>query len=365
VQFVLQNLFSISNKNLLLMSNLKKNMTIVIIFAAAILSFTLQATAQQSTGFKVLNDYKIASSGGWDYITVDGASKRVYVSHGTQVNVISTTGDSIGYIPNTTGVHGIALAHEFGKGFTSNGRSNSITVFDLKTLKVTGEIPLTAQNPDAIFYDDFSKKIITCNGGSKDLSFVDAATEKVVATVPLGEKLETAVSDGKGKIFVNGEDNATEYVVDATTFKQIASFKIDGGTSPSGLDIDRITNRLFISCGGNKTMVIMDASNGKTVATFPIGRTDGLVFDPSLKIAYASNGEGTITAVRELSADKFEFIENITTEPSARTIGIDLVTHHLFLPAAKSEPAPAPTTDNPRPRPKQIPGTFHVIEVGK
>jgi hypothetical protein len=131
------------------------------------------------------------------------------------------------------------------------------------------------------------------------------------------------------------------------------------------LDIDRKTNRLFISCGGSRTMVIMDASNGKTIATFPIGRTDGLVFDPALKIAYASNGEGTITAVRELSADKFEFIENITTEPSARTIGIDLVTHHLFLPAAKTEPAPAPTTDNPRPRPKQIPGTFHVIEVGK
>jgi hypothetical protein len=129
--------------------------------------------------------------------------------------------------------------------------------------------------------------------------------------------------------------------------------------------MDRKTNRLFIGCGDTKSMVIMDAANGKTVAKFPIGRTDGLVFDPILKIAYASNGEGTITAVKELNAGKFEFIENITTEPSARTIGIDLVTHHLFLPAAKTEPAPAPTTDNPRPRPKQVPGTFHVIEVGK
>ncbi|HTD41883.1 MAG TPA: hypothetical protein VK671_14745, partial [Mucilaginibacter sp.] len=140
---------------------------------------------------------------------------------------------------------------------------------------------------------------------------------------------------------------------------------IDGGSSPSGLDIDRETNRLFIGCGDSKTMVVMDASNGKTVGTFPIGRTDGLVFDPQLKIAYASNGEGTITAVKEISADKFELIENITTEPGARTIGIDLVTHHLYLPTAKFGATPAATTDNPRPRPQMVPGSFHVIEVGK
>jgi DNA-binding beta-propeller fold protein YncE len=237
-------------------------------------------------------------------------------------------------------------------------------VFDLKTLKATGEIALPAKNPDAIFYDDFSKKIITCNGGSHDLCFIDPVTEKVIGTVQLGEKLETAVSDGKGKIFVNGEDNSTVHVVDATTLKKITTYKIDGGSSPSGLDIDRKTNRLFIACGDSKTMVIMDASNGKTIAKFPIGRSDGLVFDPALKIAYASNGEGTITAVKEISADKFELIENITTEPGARTIGIDLVTHHLFLPTAKLE-AVAPTAENAHPRPKMVPGTFHVIEVGK
>jgi len=340
-------------------------------YAAALTMFGLAASipftswSQTSTGFKVLNDYKINSPGGWDYIIVDGANKRVYVSHGTQVNVISTTGDSLGYIPKTTGVHGIALVHDLNKGFTSNGRANSLTVFDLKTLTTTGEIALPVKNPDWIFYDDFSKKVITCDGGSHDLCFIDPATEKVVATVPLGEKLETAVSDGKGKIFVNGEDNSTVHVVDATTFKEITSYKIDGGSSPSGLDIDRKTNRLFIACGDSKTMVVMDASNGKTIATFPIGRTDGLVFDSKLKIAYASNGEGTITAVKEVNADKFELIENITTEPGARTIGIDLVTHHLYLPTAKFGTAPAATTENPRPRAPMIPGSFHVIEVGK
>jgi YVTN family beta-propeller protein len=327
----------------------------LLLSAGMVLPFT--GMAQHKTGFKVLADHPIKSPGGWDYITVDGANKRLYVSHGTQVNVLSITGDSIGYIPKTTGVHGIALVHALGKGYTSNGRLNTVSVFDLKTLVVSAEIPV-GQNPDAIFYDAFSKKIYTCNGRSKDMSVIDPATDKVVATIPLGDKLETAVSDGKGKIFVNGENTSTVFVVDATTFKQIASYKIDGGTAPSGLDIDPKTNRLFIACADSKTMVIMNAANGKTVAKFPIGDSDGLVFDPATKIIFAANTEGTISAVKELSADKFEFLENITTEPSARTIGIDLTTHHLFLPAAKTEPNPAGG------RPKQVPGSFHVIEVG-
>jgi len=340
-------------------------------YAAAIALFGVAAIvpqtgrSQNSTGFKVLNDYKINSPGGWDYILVDGANKRVYVSHGSQVNIISTTGDSLGVIPKTTGVHGIALVHSLNKGFTSNGRANSVTVFDLKTLATTGEITLPVKNPDAIFYDDFSKKIITCDGGSKDLCFIDPVTEKVVGTVPLGEKLETAVSDGKGKIYVNGEDNSVVHVVDANTLKEITSYKIDGGSSPSGLDMDRKTNRLFIACGDSKTVVVMDAANGKTVARYPAGRTDGLVFDPELKMAFVSNGEGTITVVKELSANKFELIGNIPTEPGARTIGIDLVTHHLYLPTAKFGETPAATTENPRPRPRMVPGSFHVIEVGK
>jgi len=338
--------------------NLIKNIFPLICILTLALWVPLDGRAQQKTGFKVLADHKINSSGGWDYITVDGAAKRVYVSHGTQVNVLSTAGDSIGVIPNTLGVHGIAIVTPLGKGFTSNGKANSVSVFDLKSLKVLAEIPV-GQNPDAIFYDGFSKKIITCNGRSKDATIFDPATDKIVATVPLGDKPETAVSDGKGKIFVNGETTSTIIVIDASTFKVITRYKIDGGEEPSGLDIDRKTNRLFIGCGGSKTMVIMDAANGKTVAKFPIGDTDGLVFDSALKTAYASNVEGFITAVRELSADKFEFVENISTETSARTIGIDLTTHHLFLPAAKTEPNPAGG------RPKQIPGTFHVIEVGK
>ncbi|MEO6977702.1 MAG: YncE family protein [Mucilaginibacter sp.] len=318
----------------------------------------------QKTGFKVLTTFPIKSSGGWDYITVDGASKRIYVSHGMQVNILDVaTGDSVGVIPDTKGVHGIALVPEFNKGYTSNGRANSLTIFNLKTNEVLKQVTV-GTNPDAIFYDEFSKKIYAFNGRSKDATVVDAATDMVVVTIPLGGKPETGVSDGKGKVFVNIEDTNEEVEIDAKTYKILNRWKLDGGEEPSGLAIDRKTNRLFIGCGGSKTMVVMDAGNGHIFGKYPIGGCDGVAFDPALKLAYASNGEGTISVIRELSADKFEFVENITTEPSARTIGIDVLTHKLYLPAGKSKPV-APTADNAHPRPQQIPGTFHVIVVGK
>jgi len=336
-----------------------KKITMAVLIPGIALSVAFSAKAQQKTGFHVIKNHKIASSGGWDYITADGATKRLYVSHGNQVNVLdAVTGDSVGYVPNTPGVHGIALVPSLGKGYISAGRANSVVVFEIGTLKVLTQIAV-GQNPDAIFYDDFSKKIVTCNGRSKDATIVDPASGMVVATVPLGDKPETAVSDGKGKIFINGEGTSTVIVIDATTYKEIARYKIDGGEAPSGLAIDRKTNRLFIGCGDSKTMVVMDAANGKTVAKFPIGDTDGVAFDDQLKLAYASNGGGNISVVREINANKFEFVENIPTEPSARTIGLDEVTHHLFLPAAQTQPNPAGG------RPKQVPGTFHVIEVGK
>ena len=320
--------------------------------------------AQTKTGLHVIADYPIHSTGGWDYITADGPSGQVYVSHGMQVNILNAaTGDSVGYIPNTQGVHGIAIAHDFNKGYTSNGRANNITVFDLKSNKVL-KMVTAGTNPDAICYDDFGKKVYAFDGRSKDATVIDAATDSVVATIPLGGKPETGVSDGKGKVFVNIEDTGEEVEIDATTFKILNRWKLTGGEEPSGLAMDRETNRLFIGCGGNQKMIVLDAANGTMLATFPIGRCDGVGFDPGLKLAYSSNGEGTVTVVRELSADKFEFVENITTEPGARTIGVDVVTHKLYLPTAQMKPAPAATTDNPRPRPQQIPGTFHVVVVG-
>jgi YVTN family beta-propeller protein len=340
------------------------NTSICLLMFGAALVMPAALSAQQKTGFKVLASYPIKSSGGWDYITVDGAGKLVYTSHGSQVNVLSTaTGDSVGVVADTKGVHGIALVKDLNKGYTSNGRANTISVFDLKTNQVTKSIPV-GTNPDAIFYDDYSKKVYAFNGRSKNASVIDVTTDAVVATVPLGGKPETGVSDGKGKVFVNIEDTNEEVVIDAKTYKILNRWKLVGGDEPSGLAIDRKTSRLFIGCGGNKTMIVLNAITGKTVGQFPIGGCDGVAFDPILKQAYSSNGEGTISVIRELSADKFEFVENIVTEPGARTIGLDETTHKLYLPTAKSIPG-TPTADNPHPWPKQIPGTFHIIVVGK
>ena len=335
----------------------------LLLFSAFVCFLPLSILAQKKTGFKVIADYPIKSSGGWDYITVDGEAGRIYVSHGMQVNILNLKGDSLGIIPDTKGVHGIATAHEFNKGYTSNGRANNITVFDLKTNAVLKQVN-AGTNPDAIFYDDYSKKVYAFNGRSKNATVIDAATDSIVATIDLGGKPETGVSDGKGKVFVNIEDTNEEVEIDASTFKILNKWKLDGGEEPSGLAIDRETNRLFIGCGGNQTMIVLDAADGKILSKFKIGDCDGVAFDDRLKQAYSSNGEGTISVIRELSASKFEFVENIPTEKGARTIGIDQQTHQLYLPTAQSTPV-APTADNAHPRPKQIPGTFHVVVVGK
>ena len=343
------------------MNYIKK--TILLLTLAIFICVPFQSWSQK-TGLHIVKSIKIGSSGGWDYINAVGSLKKVYVSHGNQVNILdAVSGDSVGYIPNTQGVHGIAVAVSFGKGYVSCGRANSVLVFDLKSNDTLKRIPV-GTNPDAIFYDVYSKKVYAFNGRSKDASVIDVATDKVVATIPLGAKPETGVSDGKGKIFVNAENTNEVVVINASTYKVEARYKIVNGDEPSGLDIDTKTNRLFIGCGGNKTMVVMDAANGKNLAKFTIGDCDGLVFDPELKLAYTSNGEGTISVVREVNADKFVFVENIPTEQGARTIGIDVVTHHLFLPTAKMEPV-APTAENAHPRPKLVSGTFHVLEIGK
>lgn len=335
--------------------------TLLFICASAL---SIGAAAQTKSGLHILKKYAIKSNGGWDYVSVDAQAKKIYVSHGTQVNILSTeTGDSVGVILNTPGVHGIALVKPLGKGYTSNGRDNKCSVFNLSTNEVTGKIAV-GTNPDAIFYDDFSKMVYAFNGRSSDASVIDPVTDKVVATIPLGGKPETGVSDGKGKIFVNSETTNEVVVIDAITYKVISRFKINEGDEPSGLAIDRATNRLFIGCGGNATMVVMDATNGKNLAKFKIGDCDGVAFDPKLKLAFSSNGDGNISVIKEVNANKFVFVENIPTEKSARTIGIDLLTHHLFLPAGQME-AVAPTAANANPHPKLIPGTFHIIELGK
>ncbi|MBK0378521.1 YncE family protein [Mucilaginibacter segetis] len=328
----------------------------------AVLSFSFSAAAQQKSGLHINRSFPIGGVGGWDYITVDAEGNRLFVSHATQVNILSTSGDSLGVISATNGVHGIALVKAMGKGYTSNGRANTCTVFDLKTYKTLATIPV-GTNPDAIFYDNYSKKIYAFNGRSQDASVIDPQTDKVVATIALGGKPETGVSDDKGLVFVNSETTNEVVVINANTFKIVHRYKLEDGEEPSGLAIDRNTNRLFVGCGGNQTLIIMDAANGKNLVKYKIGDCDGVGFDPILKMIYTSNGEGSLSVIKEISANKFEQLENVTTEPSARTIGVDLETHKIYLPAAQTVAVPA-TAANMHPRPKQLPGTFHIIELG-
>ncbi len=298
--------------------------------------------------------FKIGSPGGWDYIAV-GPDQKIYVSHGTQVNILdSKSGDSVGVIPNTNGVHGIAFAGS--KGYTSNGRLNTVTVFDWKTAAVLQQIP-TGQNPDAIMYDPFSKKIITCNGRSHDLSVIDPASGQVTATIALDGKPETAVSDEAGKIYVNIEDKNKITVVDITSNSVVTSWPLQA-EGPTGLAIDMKTKRLFAGC--DKKLVVMDATTGVIVAQPPIGDgCDGVAFDSGLKLVFASCGEGKLSIIKEESAGTFTVIDNVATKRSARTCAVNEKTHEVYLPAADTEPAAAGE------RPKMIAGSFGVLVVGK
>ncbi len=336
-----------------------KKITFAVSIAVCAIAFTT-AQAQQKTGFHIIHTFHIASSGGWDYIEVGPVNDWLYVSHGTQVNVLNKkTGDSVGVIENTTGVHGIAFDVANGKGFTSNGRLNTVTVFDMKTNKVLAQVA-TGSNPDAIFYESFSKKIITCNGRGKNLSVIDPLQHKVVDSVDVGGKPETAVSNGLGKMYVNIEDKNEILEIDTKTFKVLYRWSIAPADGPTGLAIDKITNRLFAGC--DKKLVVMDAGTGKVIDTLPIGNgCDGVAFDPSLKNIYTSNGEGTITVIHEDNANKFTVVETIETKRGARTIALDKATHFIYLPTAEFEAA----DPNQKGRPKMKPGTFQVLAVGK
>ncbi len=325
-----------------------------------LLSLSLAGFAQQKTNLKVLAIHKIHTDGGWDYLSIDSKNNNIYVSHGNQVNILSKNGgESVGVIHNTAGVHGIAIAEEFGKGYTTNGNSGTSTVFDLRNFMVMSQIKV-GENPDAAFFDDYSKKVIVFNGKSQNATIIDAQSDQVLTTIPLGGKPEAGVSDGKGKVYVNIENTGEIVCFDINTYKILSRFKLNGAEEPSGLAIDRATSRLFTVCA-NKVMLILDAKTGKQIASLPIGAgADGVVFDPSTKLIYSSNGEGTVTVVKEMSAAKFIVQETVKSAPGARTIALDLVTHHIFLPTADFEKS---TTENSRP--KRISGTFKVLEMGK
>lgn len=308
----------------------------------------------------VLHTYALGGDGGWDYLNIDSAARRLYISRGTHVMVVDAdTGKVVGDIADTQGVHGIALAPDLGLGFTSNGRANSVTCFDLKTLKTVRMISPTGEGPDAILYDPFSKRVFTFNGHGRSVTAIDAATGTVEGTLALGAKPEFAATDGAGRIFVNLEDRSEIAVFGAKDLKLQATWALPGIEDPSGLAFDAAAGRLY-STGGNAKVAVVDAKTGKLLAAIPSGDgTDAGGFDAGNGLAYASNGAGTLTVMDGLKA-----LGNVPTAKGARTMTVDAKTHHVFLVTADFGPAPAPTAEHPRPRPSMLPGSFKLIEVG-
>src|SRR5438093_5138398 len=290
------------------------------------------------TGWKNLKEIKIGCDGGWDYLTMDSAARRLYVSHATHVVVVDPdAGKVVGDIPDTPGVHGIALVPGLNRGFVSNGRGNNVTIFDMKTLKMISQVA-TGQNPDSIRFEPKSGRVFTFNGRSNDSTAIDAKTGMVAGTIPLGGKPEFSVADDKGHVYVNIEDTSEIVEIDAAKAAATKRYSLKPCDGPSGLAIDIKKRRLFSVCG-NKLMAVSDPDAGKVVATPAIGTgPDGAAFDPSTGYAFSSNGDGTLTIVKE-TGGKWNVVENVATQRGGRTITLDEKTHNVYVPAA--EPAPA------------------------
>jgi DNA-binding beta-propeller fold protein YncE len=333
-------------------------------FAALVFQGTASLAAAPpgpgSSGYHLAKTVPVGGDGFWDYLFVDSEARRVYISHGTHVAVMDADAYAIvGDIPDTQGVHGIAVAAEFGRGFTSNGRADSVTIFDLKTLKTLGTIK-AGTNPDAILFDGVTKRVFTMNGRSHDTTAINAADGTVDGTLELGGKPEFAVADGKGGIYVNIEDKSELVHFDAQKLAVLSRWPLAPCQEPSGLAIDLKNRRLFAGCG-NKMMAVVDADTGKVVATPAIGEgVDANAFDPDTNYAFASNGEGTLTVVHEDSAGSFTVVENVATKRSARTMALDPKTHDIFLSAADFEP-PAPSER----RGRMKPGSFVVLVLSR
>lgn len=338
-------------------------MKILILLAFSLIGCVCPGTAQSK--FHLIRKTVIGGEGGWDYLSVDTKNNRLYVSHSIQVEVLNLkTHEKIGTILDLPGVHGVLAVPSTGRGITTNGRSNNVTIFDLKTLKPIVAVP-AGKNPDALLYDRFSKSVFVFNHSDVTTTVIDIEKGTVVGTIDLGgTALEAGATDEAGTIFVNLEDASEIVSFDAKTLTVKNRWKLAPCEEPTGLALDKKNNRLFAVCHSG-VMMIVNSKTGEIIKQLPIGqRVDGVVFDPELKMAFSSNGEGTITVVKEISPNDYEVVETIKTEPGARTIALDPKTHHLFVSTAQYGETPAATAENPNPRPKVLPNTFMVLEYG-
>jgi DNA-binding beta-propeller fold protein YncE len=291
-------------------------------------------TAASEPAYHIIKKVSLPGNGGWDYVFVDVSGRRVYISHSTQVQVLNAdTFEPVGTIQNTPGVHGIAVASEFGRGFITAGKSDSVIIFDLKSLQPLAEVKV-GRKPDAILYDSATKHVYVMNGEGDSASVLNAADGKLVGTVALSGNPEFAVSDGKGNVYINLEEKAETVEVDANALKVLHRWSLAPGKTATALAFDAETRRLFAGCRGGQLMVVLDADSGQVVSTAPIGeRVDAAAFDPTKKLVFMSTGEGTISVYHEDAGDKYSLVETITTSPGSKTMGLDPKTHNLFVPA--------------------------------
>jgi DNA-binding beta-propeller fold protein YncE len=325
---------------------------------------SMQALPQPGgpSGYHLAKKIALGGEGEWDYLEVDPNTHRVFITRpgGSYVMVVNPEqGKVIGDVPKTSFVHGIAIAADLHRGFTTNGDTSSVTIFDTNTLEKIGDA-MTGKEPDAILYDTSTKRVFAMNRTGAS-TVIDGATGKVVGTVPLGGQPEFGVADGKGRVFVDLENKNALAEIDAKAMKLLNTWQLAPCTEPSGLAIDAAHERLFVGCH-NKMMAFVDGDSGKVLGTVPIGDgVDADRFDPVTGFAFASCGDGTLTVAHEDSPEKLTLVEHVITESGARTMALDYATHAIYLVTAKFGPRPLPTPGHPRPRPAMLPGTFTLL----
>jgi DNA-binding beta-propeller fold protein YncE len=337
------------------------------LFAAAICIAGVQPGRAQDAPANSLprvDRYTVGGTGGWDYLTLRSGQSQLFITRGDRVQVFDTRTDKVSReIPGTAGVHGVALADELGLGFTSNGRSNSVSVFELGSLDVVGEIKGTGDGPDAILYDPVSKRVFTFNGRGRSATVIDAGSKAIIGSIALSGKPEFAVLDGHGSLFVNIEDRNSISRINIATSTVTAEWPISSCESPTGIAIDAVHGRLFSACQ-NRKMVVVDTGSGKVIADVAIGAgPDAVAFDSLRSLVLTSNGDGTLSVVRQQSPDAYSPVASVPTQKGARTMALDESTHRVYLVTTEFGATPPATVEQPRPRPVAVPGTFSVLVV--
>jgi YVTN family beta-propeller protein len=336
-----------------------------ITLALALFCCCAQAHAQNPVHYHLLKQSTIGGEGGWDFLSIDGLNRTLYVAHATQVETYDLDNDSLmAPILHTEGVHGVAIADRENHGFITCGKSNSVLEFGLLKRDTIQRI-FVGQKPDAILYDYLSRHIFVMNAGSNNITVLDAKSGALIATIALDGNPESAVSDERGSIFVNIESTSEIAKINANTYAVEAIWKLAPGVGPTALTMDRGANRLFAGCA-NEKMIVLNAANGKITQTFPIGKgVDAADFDPFAKFAFSANGEGNVTILQETTQGKYKLAQTLVTKKGARNIGYDPNTHDIYLTTADFGPTPAPTKEQPKPRPTILPGTFTLLKYGQ